>query len=114
MLMPPPESFRRIASSRTAGADNAHWALRVLLYAYVCISYARADGRGRGRGTERNGGHRSREAGYKHLPITRAHHYLPRRVVHVLAGALSFFNGGACGNLSSKLPPRTFYDSGAR
>jgi len=35
-------------------------------------------------------------------------------VVHVLAGALSSFNGGACGNLSSKLPPRTFYDSGAR
>jgi len=77
---------------------TGHYAF-FFMHMYAYRMRVRTDGRGRGRGTERNGGHRSREAGYKHLPITRAHHYLSRRVVHVLAGALSFFLTGAHGEI---------------
>jgi len=89
------ELRRAVRRGRTMATGHyAFFFMHMYAYRMRARTDADADADAERNGTERNGGHRSREAGYKHLPITRPHHYSPR-VVHVLAGALSFLNGGA-------------------
>lgn len=99
-----------------AGAYNAradHYAF--LFYAYVCISYAHAGGRTQN-GTERNDGpsHRSRETGYKHLPIIAVFTAWARPRVHVLVGPLTSLTGEYRENLLPKVPLQAFMIPGAR
>lgn len=102
-------SRRRKVFRRVASCGGGVQCPLGITRSFLCICMHIVCVRGRTRtDAERNVGHRSREAGYKHLLVTIGLYGLGPGSTRRRRGPLTSFNGGTPGNLSPKVLPRTF------